>query len=466
MVRRDTSEPATASEVAALGVIALLGGATTWQKPEGDDPLRSAGVLAYPGGAIESGTLRRLCEAGLLTVAHRFSAGDTAHWKVTLTPQGRELLPDLPALAPVLQSSIRHEEIKKPALGRDLTLVLRCWHTARESWPTPFDPRLPALLRALRDAGWSRPPLAQALGRTRERIGQMMDSRQDLVYRPDELPPVPSGKPSKRVTLTDEEAGELARLDEAVRQAPDDLALRAQMWEHVAAVSQRGSLEASIAALLGLDRSEVGVILTAMGMAREVEDFAALIDPAWAHWLKRLPHPDQVAQEQKRQRLAEEADGKRYLDALLANRMRKLETKNLRAREPFPGDSGVRWWVECKHCGRPWRMKEDDLRACPHRGTGDEGAPPPLAKKERAPRKPSLKDVLRLSGTQALHLSWTASAPSGDTPCFASVIMRDWWDQAAPEARERLIAEQRDHFVANLAEQGVAVDPAGVTYTM
>jgi hypothetical protein len=83
---------------------------------------------------------------------------------------------------------------------------------------------------------------------------------------------------------------------------------------------------------------------------------------------------------QHKQRRADEASAQRYLDALLAVRVRTLGTKNLRALEDHPGGEGELWWVECKYCGRTWHMREDQLRACPHKGTGDAGAPPSPAK--------------------------------------------------------------------------------------
>lgn len=89
------------------------------------------------------------------------------------------------------------------------------------------------------------------------------------------------------------------------------------------------------------------------------------------HKLKPCEH-----KERERQRRTDEAADKRFLDALLAVRTRTLGTKNLRALEDHPGVEGELWWVECKYCGRKWHMREDKLRACPHKGTGDEGAPP------------------------------------------------------------------------------------------
>ncbi|MGW3144853.1 hypothetical protein ACWDG1_09260 [Streptomyces sp. NPDC001177] len=98
------------------------------------------------------------------------------------------------------------------------------------------------------------------------------------------------------------------------------------------------------------------------------------------HKLKPCEH-----KERERERRADEAADKRFLDALLAVRTRTLGTKNLRALEDHPGVEGELWWVECKYCGRKWHMREDKLKACPHKGTGDEGAPssPEPPKKRR-----------------------------------------------------------------------------------
>jgi hypothetical protein len=96
--------------------------------------------------------------------------------------------------------------------------------------------------------------------------------------------------------------------------------------------------------------------------------------------------------ERQRQQRAEEAAEQRFRDALLAVRMRTLGTKNLRALEDHPGVEGERWWVECKFCGRKWHMLEDKLRACPHKGTGDEGAPPspePTPRRRAKPNRPA-----------------------------------------------------------------------------
>ncbi|MFI1562185.1 hypothetical protein ACH4ZX_03825 [Streptomyces sp. NPDC020490] len=89
------------------------------------------------------------------------------------------------------------------------------------------------------------------------------------------------------------------------------------------------------------------------------------------HKLKPCEH-----KQRERQQRAAEAAEKQFLDALLAVRTRTLGTKNLRALEAHPGVEGALWWVECKYCGRKWHMREDKLKACPHKGTGDEGAPP------------------------------------------------------------------------------------------
>ncbi|MFE2045717.1 hypothetical protein ACFXAZ_33340 [Streptomyces sp. NPDC059477] len=89
----------------------------------------------------------------------------------------------------------------------------------------------------------------------------------------------------------------------------------------------------------------------------------------------------------ERQQRDEAAADKAYRDWLVSLRTPKLATKNLRALEPHPGEEGVRWWVECKFCGRQWHMLEDKLRACPHKGTGDEGAPTPPA--STAPKRRS-----------------------------------------------------------------------------
>ncbi|MGW2845393.1 hypothetical protein ACWC5G_10555, partial [Streptomyces sp. NPDC001274] len=94
----------------------------------------------------------------------------------------------------------------------------------------------------------------------------------------------------------------------------------------------------------------------------------------------------------ERQRKIEETLEKEYYDALVVVRTGNLETKNLRAREPHPRAEGAPWWVECRYCGRTWHMKEDRLRACPHKGTGDEGAPPPPVKPAPKKRVRKLKD--------------------------------------------------------------------------
>jgi hypothetical protein len=108
---------------------------------------------------------------------------------------------------------------------------------------------------------------------------------------------------------------------------------------------------------------------------------------------QRLLRPDYKLKpcehkERQRERRADEAANKQFLDALLAVRTRTLGTKNLRALEDHPGVEGELWWVECKYCGRKWHIPEDKLRACPHKGTGDEGAPPsPEPTPKRRPKK-------------------------------------------------------------------------------
>ncbi|MEU7322707.1 hypothetical protein ABZ682_19450 [Streptomyces griseoviridis] len=185
--------------------------------------------------------------------------------------------------------------------------------------------------------------------------------------------------------------------------------------------------------------------ITAAGY-RALEPFRGRVDQTWllecttcgkqqrlrpTTKLKPCTHKKQ----QERKLPEVETEEKRARDALVSFRTRRLTTKNLRALEPHPGVMGVRWWVECKYCGRQWHMMEDNLRACPHKGTGDEGAPPP-------PVKPAPKKRVR-------------------KPKDAR------WDKATASEREQRLIEQRDHIVSTVARtMGVDIDPAGVMYTL
>ncbi|MEV8606179.1 hypothetical protein AB0465_40665 [Streptomyces griseoviridis] len=163
-----------------------------------------------------------------------------------------------------------------------------------------------------------------------------------------------------------------------------------------------------------------------------------------------------------------ETEEKRARDALVSFRTRRLTTKNLRALEPHPGVMGVRWWVECKYCGRQWHMMEDNLRACPHKGTGDEGAPPPPVKPAPKKRVRKPKDARAFESFWVpLVVEWTVQdLPEGSNE-WRTEIMRGWWDKATASEREQRLIEQRDHIVSTVARtMGVDIDPAGVMYTL
>ncbi|MFD8609369.1 hypothetical protein [Streptomyces sp. NPDC059631] len=181
---------------------------------------------------------------------------------------------------------------------------------------------------------------------------------------------------------------------------------------------------------------------------------------------KLKPCQHKMREHQRQQ--AEAAERRRY-DALVAVRTRTLSTKNLRALEPHPGTEGVFWWVQCKYCDRSWHMREDKLRACPHKGTGDEGAPPPPVKP--APKKRTRKPK---DGTpsfehfwEPLPVRWTVrDLPEGSNR-YQTTIMRGWWDAATTREREQRLTDQRNQIVATVARTtDVDVDPAGVTYTI
>ncbi|MFE9461732.1 hypothetical protein [Streptomyces californicus] len=175
------------------------------------------------------------------------------------------------------------------------------------------------------------------------------------------------------------------------------------------------------------------------------------------HKKREQQHQEAVASEQ------------RLYDALVAVRTRALSTKNLRALEPHPGIEGTLWWVECKHCGRKWHMKEDHLRACPHKGSGDAGAPLPPAKPvpKKRTRKPKDGDPSFERFWEPLPVWWTVRGLPEGSNRYETAIMRGWWDKATAREREDRLAEQRDHIVATVAKaRGVVVDPAKVTYTM
>ncbi|MYU22865.1 hypothetical protein [Streptomyces sp. SID8352] len=96
---------------------------------------------------------------------------------------------------------------------------------------------------------------------------------------------------------------------------------------------------------------------------------------------------EQVA-ELRRQRAERE-----WLQDVVKHRTGKLQTKNLRALEDYPGE-GQLWWVQCKFCSRAWQMPEDNLRACPHKGAGHPGHPP-LPEPTKRSKRPATKRTPR-----------------------------------------------------------------------
>lgn len=100
-----------------------------------------------------------------------------------------------------------------------------------------------------------------------------------------------------------------------------------------------------------------------------------------ARHLEPCKHPErqraaeQEEKERKRALWAAEVAERDYLQAIKAMRLQKAATKNLFPLTEYPGE-GKLWWVMCKFCRRAWQMPEDNLRACPHKGAGQEGHPP------------------------------------------------------------------------------------------
>ncbi|ACX71179.1 hypothetical protein pZL12.102c [Streptomyces phage ZL12] len=243
------------------------------------------------------------------------------------------------------------------------------------------DYRLGPTIAAAHQVGWTYQLLADETGFVIERARQLA-SRDTQGYDPLPVPavPAPEARPRPKrpagAEFTAGDAAALRALDAKGRDRPEFLSALENHWT-------RGVSRARLAEVLGLDEYKVGSLITMHQKTVERAEFGRPLSREEAARAKQLENEAYarskawMVQEkaQGRQRAAQEERDAYYHRMFVEERMVKLAALHLRALEGHPG-KGKRWWVQCRICGRPWHMAENNLRACLHEGAGDPGRPP------------------------------------------------------------------------------------------